>query len=133
MQGCMVIDLSRQAVRPQPHLGLRLAPQTQPSLPASRPSCRSSGIALELHTPGRGQLLVAYAAKQTKVQTVWVCRECGHQYKRWLGKCSECNKYNTIDEQVLHKSPGDGGGAGTPLFNSGGVGVGGRPMQTIIV
>lgn len=36
--------------------------------------------------------------KASKV--VYVCSSCGYQLGTWIGKCPECNEWNTIQEQV---------------------------------
>lgn len=33
-----------------------------------------------------------------KSKTVYICRECGYQSAKWLGKCSACGGWNTMDE-----------------------------------
>ncbi len=33
-----------------------------------------------------------------KVKTAYVCNECGADYVRWLGQCSECKAWNSISE-----------------------------------
>ncbi len=34
-----------------------------------------------------------------KQKTVYVCSSCGYETARWLGKCPECNSWNTLNEQ----------------------------------
>ena len=34
-------------------------------------------------------------------KTVYICRECGHNSPKWLGKCPECDSWNSFDEEVL--------------------------------
>lgn len=41
----------------------------------------------------------------TKTKTVFTCQECGHQSMRWAGKCPDCNKWNTLVEEVEFKEP----------------------------
>lgn len=41
----------------------------------------------------------------TKTKTVFVCQECGAQSLRWQGRCTECNKWNTLVEEVEFKEP----------------------------
>ncbi len=36
-----------------------------------------------------------------KSKTVYICRECGYQSAKWLGKCPSCNQWNTLDETLL--------------------------------
>lgn len=36
-----------------------------------------------------------------KVKTVYVCRECGAESPKWMGRCSQCGEWNTfVEEQV---------------------------------
>ena len=35
-----------------------------------------------------------------KVKTRYVCSECGYETGRWLGKCPECDQWNTLVEQM---------------------------------
>jgi DNA repair protein RadA/Sms len=35
-----------------------------------------------------------------KVKTVYVCRECGYESAKWLGKCPSCNAWNTLEEEI---------------------------------
>ena len=34
-----------------------------------------------------------------KSKTVYICSECGYETPRWLGKCPECESWNTLIEQ----------------------------------
>ncbi len=36
-----------------------------------------------------------------KSKTVFVCRECGTESIKWLGRCPECQSWNTFDEIVV--------------------------------
>ncbi len=38
-----------------------------------------------------------------KTKTTFFCQNCGTQYAKWVGKCSACNEWNTIVEEVLQK------------------------------
>jgi len=40
---------------------------------------------------------------KTKVKTSFFCQSCGAQYSKWNGKCSSCNEWNTISEEVIVK------------------------------
>lgn len=33
----------------------------------------------------------------------FVCRECGYQSVRWLGKCPQCNAWDSLEEQLILK------------------------------
>ena len=35
-----------------------------------------------------------------KAKILYVCRECGYESPKWLGKCSGCNAWNTMEEVV---------------------------------
>ena len=34
-------------------------------------------------------------------KTVYVCRECGAKSPKWLGRCPECESWNTMDEEEI--------------------------------
>ena len=36
-------------------------------------------------------------------KSVFICRECGYNSIKWLGKCPECNSWNSFDEEVVSK------------------------------
>ncbi len=38
--------------------------------------------------------------------SLYICNNCGAQYSSWAGKCSQCNEWNTIDEQLVESSQG---------------------------
>lgn len=37
----------------------------------------------------------------TKVKTVYVCQECGHEASKWLGRCPACNEWSSFVEEVV--------------------------------
>ncbi len=39
-----------------------------------------------------------------KVKTAFFCQSCGAKYPKWSGKCSSCNQWNTIVEEVIEKT-----------------------------
>lgn len=41
-----------------------------------------------------------------KVKTKFVCSECGSESPKWLGKCPECNQWNTFVEELEQKPAG---------------------------
>jgi DNA repair protein RadA/Sms len=44
--------------------------------------------------------------------TVYVCQECGHQARKWLGKCPDCGAWNSFVEERARVAPkGDAGRA----------------------
>ncbi len=42
-----------------------------------------------------------------KTKAVYVCSNCGYEAPKWLGKCPQCNEWNTMEEEVISstKSP----------------------------
>ncbi|MDR0986980.1 MAG: DNA repair protein RadA [Ruminococcus sp.] len=61
------------------------------------------------------------AAKSAK--TIFVCRECAYESTKWIGKCPECNAWNSFEETVQKVAPkaSPKAGAGLSAGNSGGV------------
>ncbi|MBX7222153.1 MAG: DNA repair protein RadA [Blastocatellia bacterium] len=45
-----------------------------------------------------------------KDKTIYSCQQCGYQSRKWLGKCPDCNGWNTFAEEREIK-PAPGGGA----------------------
>lgn len=41
----------------------------------------------------------------TKNKTAYVCNECGADYKKWQGQCTECGAWNSITEVRLGPTP----------------------------
>ena len=35
-----------------------------------------------------------------KVKTKYVCKECGYQSLRWMGKCPGCQEWETLVEEI---------------------------------
>lgn len=35
-----------------------------------------------------------------KVKSVFVCQQCGYQAAKWLGRCPDCNNWNTLTEET---------------------------------
>lgn len=47
-------------------------------------------------------------------RTQFICRECGAEYAQYFGRCSNCEQWNTLDEQVIasvSRTPGTSGKA----------------------
>jgi DNA repair protein RadA/Sms len=40
---------------------------------------------------------------KTKIR--YVCSECGSAQMKWMGKCPDCNEWNTLEEVVMDDSP----------------------------
>ena len=39
-----------------------------------------------------------------KTKKTFFCQNCGSQFSQWHGKCSNCNEWNTIVEEVVVKA-----------------------------
>jgi DNA repair protein RadA/Sms len=54
-----------------------------------------------------------------KTKTKFVCGECGYESPKWLGKCPECNQWNTFAEELEQKTSAvrmmEEGGMAKPL------------------
>ena len=42
-----------------------------------------------------------------KTKTIFTCQQCGYQTPKWLGKCPDCNQWNSLVEETL-EVPGKG-------------------------
>ncbi len=40
-----------------------------------------------------------------KTKTQYICSECGAKFPKWMGKCTVCNSWNTIEEEILFEAP----------------------------
>jgi DNA repair protein RadA/Sms len=38
-----------------------------------------------------------------KIKTTFTCQECGYQTAKWMGKCPECNQWNSFSEEETFK------------------------------
>ena len=38
-----------------------------------------------------------------KIQSAFFCQSCGYQSPKWLGKCPQCNEWNTFVEEIIAK------------------------------
>lgn len=50
----------------------------------------------------------------SKTKTRYVCSSCGYESLRWLGRCPECNEWNTLTEEVTELSKNKKPSAGRP-------------------
>jgi DNA repair protein RadA/Sms len=39
-----------------------------------------------------------------KAKIVFACQSCGYQAAKWLGKCPDCNQWNTFAEDRFEKA-----------------------------
>jgi DNA repair protein RadA/Sms len=40
-----------------------------------------------------------------RTKTVYVCQNCGNESPKWLGRCPECNEWNTYVESLVSPTP----------------------------
>lgn len=40
----------------------------------------------------------------SKLKTTFFCQNCGAQFSKWQGRCTSCNEWNTIVEEVIEKA-----------------------------
>src|SRR5208283_4722404 len=53
-----------------------------------------------------------------KTHAKFVCQQCGYESPKWLGRCPECNQWNSlIEEVVVRPTASQKGHAATALFN----------------
>lgn len=53
-----------------------------------------------------------------KAKSYYFCRECGYQSSSWLGRCPECGKWNTFEQEVVQASTNQHLNKSTPQQNS---------------
>jgi DNA repair protein RadA/Sms len=41
-------------------------------------------------------------------KTIFVCQNCGHQVGKWLGRCPQCNAWNSLAEELTPSGPAGG-------------------------
>lgn len=51
-------------------------------------------------------------------KTVFVCSECGYNSPKWLGKCPECESWNTLEEEIVVEKPKNQGLNQSRITNS---------------
>ncbi len=47
-----------------------------------------------------------------KPRSLFTCQKCGYQSAKWLGKCPDCNAWNSMAEEVIVKGAGPAGTTG---------------------
>ena len=67
--------------------------------------------------------------------TIYVCQNCGHQARKWLGKCPDCGEWNSLVEErarpaAASKGPAARAGAGLTLRRAEPVAYGEIESQT---
>jgi DNA repair protein RadA/Sms len=104
---------------------------------ASLPNLSSKPISFG---PGRGRSAPsqrkAMGKSNASSTTVHVCTNCSAEYVNWVGRCSTCHEWNTVQEfQVGRKTSRGGGGGGSvsggkPVFRRGTGGLGGESNKS---
>jgi len=67
---------------------------------------------------------------KTKTKTAFVCNECGSEYAKWQGRCSDCNAWNSV---VEFRVGGAGGSRSRNLGTAGGAGFAGAPAEARVL
>ena len=52
-----------------------------------------------------------------KIQSAYFCQSCGTQSSKWLGKCPQCNEWNTYVEEVISRESDTKGGFKSKKIN----------------
>ena len=59
----------------------------------------------------RQQFISGGRSMKKNPKTVFICQECGHQVAKWMGKCPDCGKWDTLVEEISQeRSKGFAGG-----------------------
>ncbi len=45
--------------------------------------------------------------EMAKIKTIYICQECGYESPKWMGKCPECDNWNTMVEEIVDKGKND--------------------------
>src|SRR4030042_4621099 len=53
---------------------------------------------------------------KSSAKVVYVCKECGKESQKWLGKCPDCNQWNTFSEMTLNTTKAPLRSTGTAAF-----------------
>ena len=48
----------------------------------------------------------------SKQKTVYICSECGYSSPKWMGQCSHCGNWNTLEEQIVQNEKSKASRAG---------------------
>lgn len=51
---------------------------------------------------------LCYTAPVAKLRTIFACQACGYQSPRWLGRCPDCQGWNTLVEEPVAAAPDAG-------------------------
>lgn len=53
-----------------------------------------------------------------KTKTVFICSECGYQSPKWMGKCTACGSWNTMEEETVVSQKGPAAAVPVASFTS---------------
>ncbi len=69
-------------------------------------------------------------ATKSRTKTIYVCQQCGGQTPRWMGRCPDCDAWNTLVETIEPGTAGTavGGGSRNRPTRDGGAGIFGAPI-----
>ncbi len=57
-------------------------------------------------------MVLCYTLAMPKARTIFACQTCGYQSPRWLGRCPDCQGWNTLVEEPVSAAPEPGRYAG---------------------
>ncbi len=40
-----------------------------------------------------------------KLKNIYICEQCGYESPKWVGRCPDCNAWNSFQEDVVEKTP----------------------------
>jgi len=40
-----------------------------------------------------------------KLKSLFICQTCGYSSPKWMGRCPDCNGWNTIAEEIVNAAP----------------------------
>ncbi|MBI3272106.1 MAG: DNA repair protein RadA [Planctomycetes bacterium] len=64
----------------------------------------------------------------SKPRFLYVCRACGHQSAKWLGRCTECGEWGGMQEERVGGVTSSGGGPARAVGGAAGSDPAGRPV-----
>ena len=56
-------------------------------------------LSVEFNTEDTETQRTPRAKRLKKPETIFACQNCGHQSRKWLGKCPECGEWNSLVEE----------------------------------
>lgn len=68
----------------------------------------------------------------SRLQTRYLCQKCGYESARWMGKCPQCDAWDSFAEEVVHREKGGGQRAAAASRTPAGSLVGGGAPISIV-